>query len=62
MLKIDSIDDIVRVATRSGVGVNITVKDENGSMSLFLCWVHRFNDRAEIEEIRKAVLQRKSSV
>ncbi|MCR4690642.1 MAG: hypothetical protein K5739_04805, partial [Lachnospiraceae bacterium] len=58
VLRLDSITDIVRVAVRSGVGVNVTVKDENGSMSLLLCMVHRFSDMAEIEEIRKAVMQR----
>ena len=58
VLRRDSITDIVRVGTRSGVGVSVTVKDENGSMSFMLCRVHRFNDRAEIDEIRKAVLQR----
>ncbi len=58
VLRLDSIVDIVRVATRSGIGVSVTVNDENGSMSLPLCKVHRFNDRAEIDEIRKAVLQR----
>ena len=61
VIRIDSITDIVRVATRSGVGVSVTVNDENGSMSLPLCRVHRPNDRAEIDEIRKAVLQRKLS-
>ena len=58
VLRLDSITDLVRVATRSGVGVSVTVKDENGSMSFHLCMVHRFNDRAEIDEIRKAVMQR----
>jgi hypothetical protein len=62
VLRLDSITDIVRVATRSGVGVSVIVNDENGSMSLPLCRVHRFNDRAEIDEIRKAVMQRKFSV
>ena len=62
VLRLDSITDIVRVATRSGVGVSVTVKDENGSMSLLLCKVHRFNDRAEIEEIREAVMHRHLSV
>ena len=62
VLRLDSINDIVRVATRSGVGVSVTVKDENGSMSLLLCKVHRFNDRAEIEEIREAVMHRHLSV
>jgi len=62
VLRLDSITDIVRVATRSGVGVSVTVKDENGSMSLLLCKVHRFNDRAEIEVIREAVMHRHLSV
>ncbi len=61
VLRLDSITDIVRVATRSGVGVSVTVNDENGSMSLPLCKVHRPNDRAEIDEIRKAVMQRQLS-
>ena len=39
------------------MGVSVIVNDENGSMSLPLCRVHRFNDRAEIDEIRKAVMQ-----
>ena len=58
VLKINSITDIVRIPGRSGVGLSATVKDENDSMSLTLCGVHRLNDRAEIDEIRKAVLQR----
>ena len=62
VLRINSITDIVRVATRSGVGVSVTVNDENGSMSLPLCKVHRSNDWAEIEEIRNAVRQRQSMV
>ena len=62
VLRINSIADIVRVATRSGVGVSVTVKDEYGSMSLLLCKVHRFNDRAEIDEIRQAVMQRRLMV
>ena len=32
VLRLDSITDIIRVATRSGVGVSVTVNDENGSM------------------------------
>ena len=62
VLRLDSITDIVRVACRSGVGVSVKVKDENGSMSLLLCKVHRFNDRAEIDEIRQAVMQRRMMV
>lgn len=58
VLRLNSITDIVRVAGSSGVGVSVTVKDENGSMSLPLCRVHRLNDRAEIDEICKAVLPR----
>ena len=62
VIRINSITDIVRVATSSGVGVSVTVNDECGSMSLPLCKVHRFNDRAEIDEIRKAVMQRRMMV
>ena len=39
-----------------------TVKDENGSMSLPLCRVHMLKAEAEIDDIRKAVLQRHLSV
>ncbi len=35
VIKIDSIDDIVRVATRSGVGVSVTVKDEDNILLTF---------------------------
>ena len=67
VLRRDSITDVVRITTNyrmlpTGVYLSIFVEDENGSMSLPLCRVHRFNDRAEIDEIRKAVMQRKFSV
>ena len=58
VIRINSITDIVRVACRSGVGVSIKVEDESGKMTLPLCRVHRFNDRAEIDEIRNAIMQR----
>jgi hypothetical protein len=61
VLKIDSIDDIVRVFTRSGVGVNAKVNDENGSMSCLLCMLPVFTDRPEIEKIRQAVRERQMS-
>ena len=58
VLKIDSIVDIVRIYTRSGVGVSAKVNDASGSMSFLLCRVPLLNDRAVIDEIRKAVMQR----
>ena len=58
VLKIDSIADIVRIYTRSGVGVSAKVNDANGSMSFLLCMLPLLNDRAEIDEIRNAVRQR----
>jgi hypothetical protein len=61
VLKIDSIDDIVRVFTRSGVGVSAKVNDENGSMSCLLCMLPVFTDRPEIERIRQAVRERQMS-
>lgn len=61
VLKIDSIADIVRIYTRSGVGVSAKVNDANGSMSFLLCILPLLNDRAVIDEIRNAVLQRQLS-
>ena len=61
VLKIDSIVDIVRIYTRSGVGVSAKVNDASGSMSFLLCRVPLLNDRAVIDEIRKAVRQRQFS-
>ena len=58
VLKIDSIADIVRISTRSGMGVSAKVNDANGSMSFLLCMLPLLNDRAEIDEIRNAVRQR----
>ena len=62
VIRIDSITDIVRVWSRSGVGVNAKVNDENGSMSFLLCILPQFSDRPKIDEIRKAVRQRQMSV
>ena len=61
VLKINSIADIVRIYTRSGVGVSAKVNDANGSMSFLLCILPWLNDRAVIDEIRNAVLQRQLS-
>ena len=63
VIRLDSITDIVRTISHyrmvpTGVYLSITVKDENGSMSLPLCRVHMLNAETEINEIRKAVLQR----
>ena len=61
VLKINSITNIVRIYTRSGVGVSAKVNDANGSMSFLLCRLPVLNDRAEIDEIRNAVMQRRMS-
>ena len=61
VLKIDSIANLVRIYTRSGVGVSAKVNDASGSMSFLLCRVPLLNDRAVIDEIRKAVRQRQFS-
>jgi hypothetical protein len=58
VLRIDSIADLVRVYTRSGVGLSAKVNDANGSMSFLLCILPVLNGRAEIEQIRNEVLQR----
>ena len=62
VLKIDTIVDIVRIYTRSGVGVSAKVNDANGSMSFLLCILPQFSDRPKIDEIRNAVRQRQMSV
>ena len=56
VLRIDSIADLVRVYTRSCVGLSAKVNDQNGSNSFLLCRLHVLNDRAEIDKIRKAVM------
>ena len=66
IIKIDSITDVVRITTNyrmmpTGVYLSIKVNDENGSMSLPLCRVHMLKAEEEINEIRKAVLQRHMS-
>lgn len=58
VLRIDSIADLVRVYTRSGVGLSAKVNDANGGMSFLLCILPALNGRAEIEQIRNEVLQR----
>ena len=62
VIRLDSIDDIVPVRCRSGSGLSLTVKDENGRMTLPLCRLHALRARAEYAEIRQAVLQRDRSV
>ena len=66
MLRLDSITDIVKMRSHyrmvpTGVYLSISVEDENGSMSLPLCRVHMLKAEAEIDDIRKAVLQRASN-
>ena len=63
VIRRDSIIDIVRMTSHykmvpTAVFLSAKVKDENVSMSLPLCRVHMLKADAEIEEIRKAVLQR----
>ncbi len=62
VIRLDSIDDIILVGCRSGSGLSLTVKDENGSMTLPLCRLHALRAREEFAEIRQAVLQRDQSV
>ena len=67
VLRLDSITDIVKMRSHyrmvpTGVYLSISVEDENGSMSLPLCRVHMLKAEAEIDDIRKAVLQRHLSV
>ena len=59
VLKLDSIVDVVRIATRSGVGLNVTVNDTNGSMSFLICRLPVLNSWAAYDEIRNAVMQRR---
>ena len=67
VVRLDSITDIVRIvshyrAVPTGVFLSVKVKDENGSMACPLCRLHVRNAAAEIDEIRRAVLQRHLSV
>ena len=62
VIRLDSIDDIIPVRCRSGSGLSLTVKDENGSMTLPLCRLHALRAREEFAEIRQALLQRDQSV
>ncbi|MBR6300142.1 MAG: hypothetical protein IKR36_04500, partial [Clostridia bacterium] len=67
VIRLDSITDIVKMRSHyrmvpTGVYLSISVEDENGSMSLPLCRVHMLKAEAEIDDIRKAVLQRHLSV
>ena len=57
VLRLDSIYDIVRIRTHAGIYLTVKAKDEHGSISYPLCRVHLLNASAEIDEIRKAVLQ-----
>ena len=67
VIRLDSITDIVKMRSHyrmvpTGVYLSISVEDENGSMSLPLCRVHMLKAEVEIDDIRKAVLQRHLSV
>ncbi|MBP3205509.1 MAG: hypothetical protein J6M66_08815 [Lachnospiraceae bacterium] len=67
VLRLDSITDIVRVTSHyrmvpTGVYLSAIVEDENGRLSFPLCRVHLLKAGEEIDEIRKAVLQRNLSV
>ena len=66
VIKLDSIIDIVKVTSHyrmvpTAVFLSVKVKDENGNMACPLCRVHMLNAEAEIDEIRKAVIQRSLS-
>ena len=63
VLRLDSIIDIVTVTSHykmvpTGVFLTVKVQDEKGSMAFPLCRVHLLRAGAEVDEIRKAVLQR----
>ena len=67
VIKLDSILDIVRVTSHYKavpllVQLSVKVKDENGSMACPLCRVHLLKAEAEIDEIRRALVQRHLSV
>ena len=67
VIRLDSIIDIVRVTSHykmvpTAVFLSVKVKDENGSMACPLCRVHLLKAAAEIDEIRRAVMQRHLSV
>ena len=57
VLRLDSIYDIVRINTNAGIYLTVKAKDEHGSIAYPLCRVHLLSASAEIDEIRKAVLQ-----
>jgi hypothetical protein len=57
VFRLSSIYDIVRINTNAGIYLSVKVKDEHGSNAFPLCRVHLLNASAEIDEIRKAVLQ-----
>lgn len=64
VIRLDSVADIVRIvnhyrAVPTGVSLTVKVKDENGSMACPLCRLHVLNAAAEIEEIHRAVMQRR---
>lgn len=61
VLKIASIVDIVRIFTRSCVGVHAKVNDASGSASFLLCMIPWLNNWAVIDEIKRAVMQRQMS-
>lgn len=63
VLRLDSIVDIVRVTSHykmvpTGMFLGVKVQDENGSMSAPICRLHMLKAGTEIDEIRKALLQR----
>lgn len=60
VLRLDSITDVVRVASRSGVGLTAIVNDENSRMSFLLCRMPlSAGGTAECDEIRRAVMQKR---
>ena len=67
VIRLDGIIDIVRVTSHYKavpllVQLSVKVKDENGSMACPLCRVHLLKAEAEIDEIRRALMQRHLSV
>jgi hypothetical protein len=64
VFRLDSIADIVTTVGHyrmvpTLVYLTVKVKDENGSLACPLCRVHMLNAETEIDEIRRAVFQRR---
>lgn len=64
VIRLEGVTDVVRVISHyhiipTGVQLSVLVDDEHGSMAFPLCRVHMLKAGAEIDEIYKAVMQRR---